>query len=138
MKTFILSIISCLLLISCDSRKVSRQDGVVYTCSMDPQVMSDKPGNCPICGMTLTPVKKSAIENSDDLALSDQQIQLGNIRVDTLSESHIGRDMEFTGVLNLNASRTTSISARVMGRIEKLYVKTTGDYVSKGMPLCNK
>jgi membrane fusion protein, copper/silver efflux system len=29
---------------------------VVYTCPMHPQVISDKPGKCPICGMNL--VKK--------------------------------------------------------------------------------
>ncbi len=27
----------------------------LYTCSMHPQIVQDKPGNCPICGMTLTP-----------------------------------------------------------------------------------
>ncbi len=28
-----------------------------YTCSMHPFIIQDKPGNCPICGMKLTPVK---------------------------------------------------------------------------------
>lgn len=27
-----------------------------YTCPMHPSVKSDKPGNCPICGMNLAPV----------------------------------------------------------------------------------
>lgn len=26
-----------------------------YTCSMHPEVVSDKPGNCPKCGMALVP-----------------------------------------------------------------------------------
>jgi hypothetical protein len=25
----------------------------IYTCPMDPQIQSDKPGRCPICGMNL-------------------------------------------------------------------------------------
>ena len=29
------------------------QPAVVYTCSMHPEVLSDKPGNCPKCGMAL-------------------------------------------------------------------------------------
>jgi membrane fusion protein, copper/silver efflux system len=30
----------------------------LYTCGMDPQVVQDHPGNCPICGMKLTPIRK--------------------------------------------------------------------------------
>ena len=29
-----------------------------YTCTMDPDVLSDKPGKCPKCGMELTEVKE--------------------------------------------------------------------------------
>src|SRR3974377_1912569 len=32
----------------------------LYTCGMHPQVIQNKPGNCPICGMKLTPVRKQA------------------------------------------------------------------------------
>jgi RND family efflux transporter MFP subunit len=30
----------------------------LYTCGMHPQVIQKRPGNCPICGMKLTPVRK--------------------------------------------------------------------------------
>jgi len=30
----------------------------LYTCGMHPQILQNKPGNCPICGMKLTPVRK--------------------------------------------------------------------------------
>src|SRR6184192_525699 len=29
-----------------------------YTCPMHPEVITDHPGNCPKCGMTLVPVKQ--------------------------------------------------------------------------------
>ena len=29
----------------------------LYSCGMHPEVISDKPGNCPICGMRLTPIR---------------------------------------------------------------------------------
>ena len=30
--------------------------GVEYTCPMHPQIIRDKPGSCPICGMALEPL----------------------------------------------------------------------------------
>ncbi|RPD51146.1 efflux RND transporter periplasmic adaptor subunit [Paracnuella aquatica] len=135
MKNMIIALLFSFFLFACSNGKVVKDSDVIYTCSMDPQVLSDKPGKCPICGMTLTPVKKSAVKNTDDLELSDQQIQLGNIEVDTIGQGNIGSELELTGILAQNAAQTASVSARVTGRIEKLYVKTTGDYIKKGAPL---
>ncbi len=45
----------------CDRSQVaSSQDANknLYTCGMHPQVIQDHPGNCPICGMKLTPIRK--------------------------------------------------------------------------------
>jgi membrane fusion protein, copper/silver efflux system len=124
-----------ILLVSCQGKKEAKDKDVFYTCSMDPQIVSDKPGNCPICGMRLIAVKKSSNTNTDEIELSAQQIHLGNIRTDTISESAIGNTIQLTGTLNINAAKTTSVNARVMGRVERLYVKTTGNYIAKGMPI---
>ena len=35
----------------------TKQDTVIYTCTMHPEIQSDQPGTCPKCGMEL--VKKS-------------------------------------------------------------------------------
>ena len=37
----------------------------LYTCPMDPEVVQDKPGNCPICGMRLKPRPAEADEKGD-------------------------------------------------------------------------
>lgn len=38
----------------------AQSDTQKYTCSMHPEVISDKPGKCPKCGMNLVPVKEPA------------------------------------------------------------------------------
>lgn len=41
-----------------DGASHASHSGQLYTCGMHPQVIQNKPGNCPICGMKLTPVRK--------------------------------------------------------------------------------
>ncbi|GAB2820806.1 efflux RND transporter periplasmic adaptor subunit [Ferruginibacter profundus] len=105
---------------------------VYYTCSMHPQVMQDKPGNCPICGMKLIEAKKGESTDPNEVKLSDQQIQLGNISADTIRSGMIGDKMVLTATLNADQQKINAVSARVMGRIERLYFKNLGDYVNKG------
>ena len=69
---------------------------------------------------------------NDEIKLSDQQVQLGNILSDTINSSMLGDQIILTATLNIDQMKTTSISARVMGRIEKLYFKNIGDHVNKG------
>jgi len=102
---------------------------------MDPQVVEYKPGKCPICKMDLTPVKKKNGESKDELQLSEQQIQLGNIQTDTIRNGTIGDQLVLTATLNFDQMKASSVSSRIMGRIEKLYYKNLGDYVKKGSPL---
>ncbi len=134
MRTWIVIIL--LLVVGCKSRQaITQAEDTYYTCSMDPQVVEAMPGKCPICKMDLTPVKKSSTGNDGVLALSEQQIMLGNIRVDTIKAGRLGERMVLTATLNFDQMKAVSVSSRVMGRIEKLYVRNQGDYVRKGMPL---
>ena len=135
MKKLALNILLFIFFTSCGTKEVKVEKDVYFTCSMDPQVIESKPGKCPICKMPLTEVKKGQIQNENELQLSDQQIQLGNITTDSLKLHLLGDDILLTGIINANQNTLASISSRVMGRIEKLYFKTTGDIISKGQPL---
>lgn len=122
--------------VSCKNKAEPPKDpDVYYTCSMDPQVVESKPGKCPICHMELTEVKKSSTDKTDEIKLSEQQIQLGNIHADTIRIGAIGDELFLTGTLNFDQMKTFAVSSRVMGRVEKLYFKSLGDYIKKGAPL---
>src|SRR5438105_3549996 len=59
------------------SMPVARTDvpaGAKYTCPMHPEVLSDKPGDCPLCGMPLVPIAGSG--ETDDSELHDLQRRL--------------------------------------------------------------
>jgi RND family efflux transporter MFP subunit len=54
---------AALLLTGCEKGQGSAagaKEEQLYTCGMHPQVLEHQPGNCPICGMKLTPVRKQA------------------------------------------------------------------------------
>jgi Cu(I)/Ag(I) efflux system membrane fusion protein len=55
---------------------------------------------------------------------------LGNITTKYRGNNNSLKE-NYTGVLTINQEQIQTISARAMGRIEKLYFKTTGEYVKK-------
>jgi Cu(I)/Ag(I) efflux system membrane fusion protein len=136
MKKYLIIIASLLLVLaSCKSKKTTTVNkDEYYTCSMHPQIMEDKPGNCPICHMELIVVKRTNTA-ADEILLNDEQIRLGNILTDTLRNGMIGDKMILTATLNTDETKVNSINARIMGRIDRLYFKNMGDYVSKGAHL---
>lgn len=136
MKKYIIIIISALfVLASCKNKKATLVNkDEYYTCSMHPQIMQDKPGTCPICHMELIVVKRTNTA-ADEIMLNDEQIRLGNIQTDTIRNGMIGDKVILTATLNTDESKVNSINARIMGRIDRLYFKNMGDYVSRGAHL---
>jgi Cu(I)/Ag(I) efflux system membrane fusion protein len=102
---------------------------------MHPQIKENKPGKCPICHMELNKIIQSDNKANDEISLSDEQIKLGNITTQSSSETQNSIDQKFTGVLTQNQEKIKTLSSRSMGRIEKLYVKTTGEYVEINQPV---
>ncbi len=121
---------------SCKQKKTVKTDaGKFYTCSMHPQIMEPHPGKCPICSMDLIAVQKSSMAHTDEIKLSDQQMQLGNIKVDTVGNGIMGSETVLNATVNFDQHKLISVSSRVMGRVDKLYFKNIGDYISKGAPI---
>lgn len=117
---------------ACSASETAVEEAIYYTCSMDPQVIAFKPGNCPICKMPLTKMQKSGALPAGEVQLSEQQIQLGNIQMDTVRLGTIGDEFVLTATLATDLTRTNTLSTRIAGRVDRLYFKTVGDYVRKG------
>jgi Cu(I)/Ag(I) efflux system membrane fusion protein len=131
---FVITVTACRNKDSEDHSKHNSGDVSYYTCSMHPQIRVDKPGKCPICYMDLIPVKNNDSE-TDEISLSEQQIKLGNITTQTIEESKNRKEESYTGMLTYNQNNIKTISARTMGRIEKLFFKTTGSYIKMNEPV---
>src|SRR5260221_13359297 len=110
MKYFLVITLS-ILLFACKSKKSEApvDPDVYYTCSMDPQVKENKPGKCPVCKMELTPAKKSNGKVMDEIELSEQQVQLGNIRMDTIRNGATGDQVVLPATLNFNQLKENSV-----------------------------
>lgn len=122
-----------ILLASCNKGNHEKLAGSneYYTCSMDPQVIENKEGICPICHMELIKVQKNNL-HTGQIQLSKQQIKLANISYDTLRIQELAKEITLTGKVTVDQNLASAISARVNGRIEKLAIKNVGDYITKG------
>ncbi|WP_316744532.1 efflux RND transporter periplasmic adaptor subunit [Pedobacter antarcticus] len=118
-----------------ESSKKNQQTKQVqtYTCPMHPQIIQDKPGTCPVCGMDLVPFEKNASEGA--LHLNESQQALANITTITVGHNGLHTFKQLNGRLVVNPEQTNYISSRVAGRLEKLYVRQTGESIKKGQPL---
>ncbi|MEO5720054.1 MAG: heavy metal-binding domain-containing protein, partial [Chthoniobacterales bacterium] len=101
----------------------------LYQCAMHPNVVSDRPGNCPICGMELTlvkPIEAKGIPGRGPVQLTDQQTQLINIKTVPVTKGPLDQTIRAVGQVVVNEEKTAALNSRVMGWVEKLYVDTTG------------
>jgi Cu(I)/Ag(I) efflux system membrane fusion protein len=117
---------------------VQTQSKAYYTCSMHPQVHEEPPGNCPICGMKLIKVELTGDNDntaSAKIVLTATQLALANIQTDTVREENTGLEKTLTGTVVADETKTEELSARIVGRIQQLFVRSIGEKISVGQPV---
>jgi Cu(I)/Ag(I) efflux system membrane fusion protein len=111
----------------------------VYTCSMHPQIIKDKPGSCPICGMTLVKkITENHLEDNhsiDHLLKPTDKFVVGNYQIVTVKDTTINSQVNLPGTVAYDPNSSVNISARISGRIEKMYVNYKYQRVTKGQKL---
>jgi len=108
-----------------------------WTCSMHPNIQLPEPGQCPICFMDLIPVVQQQGEDlgPSDLVMSEAAAALAEIRTEPVQRMFVTKQVRLVGKVAYDETRTRSITARVPGRLEKLYVDFTGRTVRRGEKL---
>lgn len=118
----------------------------LYTCPMHPQVIQDHPGTCPICHMDLVlkqppPAQATQADDAPDslggVTLSPRQRILANVETATIGTHALSRTIEASGRITYDESRLQQVSAWIGGRIDHLYVNTTGQPLRKGAPMAS-
>lgn len=110
-----------------------------YTCPMHPSVVSSTPGACPVCNMSLIKVEKKenlhAGQQGNFITIDKRQQELAGIKTDTVKARNITSASSIIGTVAIDEDQVKTISSRVKGRIDKLFIKTTGVYLKNGSPL---
>lgn len=108
----------------------------IYTCPMHPEIIRDKPGNCPICGMTLVKKEKGGQKSTDveleSLLKPTNEFVISSIPVTVVAKKEQQLEIEALGNIVYDTRQIGSISSRVSGRIERLYVRHRFQKISKG------
>ena len=103
------------------------EKNATYTCPMHPSVIKDQPGACPICGMDL--IKKENNNKKEEnielnaLLKPTNELVISSIPVTGLAFSSEQIELNALGNIAYDTRMIGGISAKVSGRIEKLYVR---------------
>lgn len=121
----------------------------LYTCSMHPFIIKDKPGTCPICGMELikkiegaadgggaqTAEQKQQADMLGHVSLSPTQRVMANVATVEVKQQALNKEINAVGIVQFDQSRQAKVTAWIAGRIDKLHVNKVGDIVSKNKPV---
>jgi membrane fusion protein, copper/silver efflux system len=120
----------------------------LYTCSMHPFIIKDKPGTCPICGMELikkidgaagggaqTAEQKQSADMIGHVSLSPTQRIMANIATVAARQTTLSKEINAVGIVQFDQSRQAKVTAWIPGRIDQLHVSKVGDFVSRDKPV---
>lgn len=106
-----------------------------WTCSMHPQIQQPKKGKCPICFMDLVPVDSGSGGEQvgpRQLKLSNHAKKLAGIETAKVERKYVAASIRMVGKVKYDETRLSTITARIPGRLDRLYVDYAGMPVKTG------
>lgn len=119
-------------LVSVAESQSKEQGAQLWTCSMHPQIIQDKPGKCPICFMDLVPVVQSSPAGPRQIEYTGETLKLMDVETARAERKEVEILVNMVGKVDYDESRIRTISAWVPGRIDRLYADTVGVPIQKG------
>ncbi len=121
----------------------------LFTCSMHPFIIKDKPGTCPICGMELikkidtapadgatqSAEQKQQAEMLGHVSLSPTQRVMANVATVVAKKAVMNKEINAVGIVQYDQSRQAKVTSWIAGRIDQLHVNTVGSLVHKDKPV---
>ncbi len=124
-------------------------DHELWTCGMDPQVIEDGPGSCPVCGMDLVPLRVEAdheveVEGDHEREVEEERrpveidpvvVQNMGVRTARVERGPIFRHVRSIGEIEVAEDAISVVNLRYSGWIERIAVDETGVEVRQGQTL---
>jgi Cu(I)/Ag(I) efflux system membrane fusion protein len=122
------------------SRPPAQEAAQKWHCPMHPSYVSDRPGECPICGMSLVPVKKPAAAGPAPagfapITIDPQRQQLIGLKTATVERAPFSATIRTVGRVTYDETRVHHVHTKYEAYVEGLYANFTGKYVRRGEPL---
>jgi len=113
----------------------------LYRCPMHPDVVRDRPGTCPICGMDLVkvepePAGPAALDAAGpEVRISPAVINNLGVRTEAATRAALPRRAQTVGFVSFDDRRVRQVRPRADGWIEGLSVRAAGETVAAGQLL---
>jgi len=123
-----------------DGRKAGGRQVLYYFCPMHPQYTSERPGECPSCGMRLEPAYADSISKAGE---RDEPMRAGTVKIDPAKQQLMGlrvgvvektqgsSTLRITGRVAPDETRVYTITAALDGWIVEALPNTVGSLVQK-------
>lgn len=110
----------------------------LWQCQEFPEVTSEKEDVCPIDGTPMIPVASSGPEAGEVIGhVKLREAQMSHFRPAyfEVTTMKMQKNARLLGTVLPSEEKESNIPARVPGRVEKVYIESTGSFVKEGAPV---